>query len=154
MIDGPLAGAIGVQRVAPPEIVAEYLIRHARVSAPADEIPVHAAEWFIILGNKLAGQASVGSYGGDPPRRCLKPFADIAADVAEEAVVVLHRKDAPAVLAAISPLQVVGGCEAKDLAKVCRALVKRHLAGFCLQILRSWEYDGTIYQADDEASGF
>lgn len=76
--------------------------------------------------------------------RRRQTFEEIAAAVSNESIVRLRRYDAVAVLTVVAPLQMVGGCPAKDLPGMCRALVQRHLPGFCRHVLETWEQDRLI----------
>jgi hypothetical protein len=159
MIDLELARALGVRREAPPELVAEYLLRQAGTQMPAADIPPRAAEWFVQLGFRLIQHSAPHRYSWGAVRP--RPLTEVAVNVAEEAIVKLYRKDAPSVLPVIAPLQLVPTCESRDLARVCRVLTKRHLAGFCLRILKTWRADGFIrepreedHDDTDEAAGF
>jgi hypothetical protein len=120
VIDSALADRLGVDRQAPREIVAEYLLRQAGRSVTAANIPQLAIE----LSYHLAGAMEEGANAA-----------------ASEMIGRLQRVDAPAVLALIEPHQVVGGCPAKDLGTACKGLVRRHLVGFCLNVLDTWTLD-------------
>ena len=143
MIDSQLASALGISRQAPDVMVAEYLVRQANDSARWTQISSSATSWFVGLAEALAG------YLPNPMQARRKPLDEIARVVATEQITKLRREAAPAVLSVIAPEQVVGGCPAKDLAKVCRVLVNRHLEGFCRRVLATWEHDRAIVDVDE-----
>lgn len=143
VIDGQLASALGITRQAPDAMVAEYLIRQAGGSAIWTQIPDNATSWFVGLAEHL------GEYLPTGLDAAPKPLDEIAHAIAVEQITKLRRESAPAVLGVIAPHQLVGGCPAKDLPKVCRVLVSRHLEGFCRRILATWEGDRLIRDIDE-----
>jgi hypothetical protein len=123
---------LGIPMASPPENIAEYLIRQA--SGTVTNVPRMVAGWFADLADSLAAAFGDGE----------QDLSQLATKVADGAVVRLSRSLAPSALAIIAPVQQVPACQAMDLAKVCRVLVARHLAGFCFRVLRTWEEDGHV----------
>ncbi len=130
MIDHNLADRLGIDHRDSELVAAEYLLRQAGRAALAGTIPLRAANWLVGVGTELNGHDGHG-------------HAEIAKNTAAVMIDKLHRTDAPTVLALMEPDQFVGGCRAKQLGTACKALVRRHLTGFCLRILDTWQRDGT-----------
>jgi hypothetical protein len=145
VIDYKTARAIGVSREAPPQLIAEYLCRQAD-SRPIGTLSTQAAEWLAklasALGSHLPDQHET-RWTADTPPPCM-PIEAIAKETAAVHGGHLRRQDSPTVLAAVAPDVIVGGCPARELDKMCRALVGRQLETFCLRILEKWEQEGYI----------